>query len=42
MNTITITGKLEGDPIRKETGDSVVTAIRIASGDPTPAAAGSG
>lgn len=32
MNTITITGRIEGDPIRKETGDSVVTTIRLASG----------
>jgi single-strand DNA-binding protein len=32
VNTITITGKIEGDPIRKETGDSVVTTIRVASG----------
>ena len=42
MNTITITGRLEGDPVRKETGNSVVTTIRVASGRPTPAAAGSG
>ena len=34
MNTITITGRLEGDPVRKETGNSVVTAIRVASGRP--------
>lgn len=32
MNTITITGRLEGDPVRKETGNSVVTTIRLASG----------
>jgi single-stranded DNA-binding protein len=32
MNTITITGRLEGDPVRKETGDSVVTTIRVTSG----------
>ena len=34
MNTITITGRLEGEPVRKETGNSVVTTIRVASGRP--------
>ena len=32
MNTITITGRVENDPIRKETNDSVVTTFRLASG----------
>ncbi|MDE0802938.1 MAG: single-stranded DNA-binding protein [Acidimicrobiales bacterium] len=32
MNTITITGRIEGQPVRKETDKSVVTTIRLASG----------
>ena len=32
MNTITITGRIDGDTIRKEANDSVVTTFRLASG----------
>ena len=32
MNTITITGRIDGDAIRKEANDSVVTTFRLASG----------
>ena len=32
MNTITITGRVETEPVRKEANDTVVTTFRLASG----------